>query len=536
VLTNPGVEVAELKEEAGAYPLVLVDEGRDDNYDITVDAGFLYLALLELNIQGEPDPDNPEVLVLTSNAVDCNCFGLKPGTEATLTIFSTPTEIETVIVEDDGTCPLLRGIIPGSVKEGEHTLQISGTFPNGDKAVLNQPVIVSATFRPPGIPETVPTDTVPRQTTRPLFSQLLEGIDLGSSDSANPSESEAMCMPTGGGSALAGSSERERVRLADLAKGHLGDLRTECDISVRVMGSHTVARMVVTSLPGVDKGVTPVWLRSSARWSARDVSWLTVTGGGHVDPGLAPVDNANEDALMNVLVGSGLPYPVSSLPELGPGEYVEVSLWGTTYVPGTIVFAVMTSDPVVLGSSVATETGEVQIQALVPLSAIVGGEHRIRLVGERSWPGMIELAGDHLRLTPETIAEISRFDPGTEVTVVVTGTALNGGRFESVRFVALPPTGPWWTLWLILVAALLGLGVRVAPSARARVRRFIAVALPMVLALPGMVLGWPSPVTAVGWWALGLGVLAAVLAAWGPYLTRPGRPRSDLAHPRRSRS
>ena len=103
-----------------------------DNYEVTTEVASLYVASITITIsetEGE----------LTSNDVECACAGLEPGSEVTLTMFSTPTVIATTTVDEDGECPFLNGTLP-SDETGTHTLELSSSFPNGDPALLSKSI------------------------------------------------------------------------------------------------------------------------------------------------------------------------------------------------------------------------------------------------------------------------------------------------------------------------------------------------------------------------------------------------------------
>jgi hypothetical protein len=230
-------------------------------------------------------------------------------------------------------------------------------------------------------------------------------------------------------------------------------------------------------------------------------------------------DGAEEDIVAHILEASGWQEnaPSQQVRPALESPYSVIDVQGSTYVPGSRVFAVMTSELMVMGSAVVSTEGDVSITVPLPLSSLSAGEHRIRLLGERSWPGMLTSTKDFVQLSADTITEITYFDPGTQVTVLIEGTAVDGGRYQVERVVTLPAPAPWWTLWLILVAALIGIVLRLAGRGSPAMRRLGSVALALGSALPGVVLGWLSTVTVVAWWALGLGVMATLVAALGPY-------------------
>jgi len=104
-----------------------------DNYEVSTQTASLYIASITITVS-ETDGE------LSSNEVECACVGLEPGSEVTLTMFSTPTVIAAGTVEDDGGCPLLKGTLP-SDETGTHTLELSSNFPNGDPALFSKSIL-----------------------------------------------------------------------------------------------------------------------------------------------------------------------------------------------------------------------------------------------------------------------------------------------------------------------------------------------------------------------------------------------------------
>jgi hypothetical protein len=149
----------------------------------------------------------------------------------------------------------------------------------------------------------------------------------------------------------------------------------------------------------------------------------------------------------------------------------------------------------------------------LPVEILPAGEHRIRVVGIRVIDGVTVDANGEVVLPDEVLAEIRRFDLGTDATVRVVGPNPDGGTHVALRIVPLDPTPPWWTLWFVFGAWLAGSIMRRQGRITTIRHRSIAAVAMLASALPAVILGWRATTTEVVWWGIGLTVLALVLAA-----------------------
>jgi hypothetical protein len=170
----------------------------------------------------------------------------------------------------------------------------------------------------------------------------------------------------------------------------------------------------------------------------------------------------------------------------------------------------------VIASAVVDDRGFVEIAGAFPADWLDAGEHRIRLVGIRALDGVsVDEAGE-VQLSDALMAEIQRFDLGTQSTIAVIGSNESGGTHAALRVVPLEPVAPWWTLWLILAGLLLVGGARYAGWLATPGRRWLGTAVVVGSSVPAVILGWLSTVTAVTWWGLALGVVASALSWFIP--------------------
>lgn len=288
---------------------------------------------------------------------------------------------------------------------------------------------------------------------------------------------------------------------------------------VEVLGARTGARFVVTEATLVDQVALMRAIESSIPTQAQN--FFAIDSLSTTNAPLTPRewDETDREAISEVFAASGLPAP-RNLTELNPEQFSQwllVQTRSSTYLPGTEVYLTLTSEPIVLGSAIVDEDGEAIISGTIPVELLTAGEHRIRLVGIRNLEGAYLDDEGKLQLTEELISEIERFDLGTQSTIAIIGEAGPDSGHVALRVVPLVPTAPWWTLWFLLGAAVIAGVVRLLPREKSKLRRWGSTALFLGAALPGIIIGWFSTVVAVTWWALGLGVLGAVLSAFGPY-------------------
>jgi len=229
-------------------------------------------------------------------------------------------------------------------------------------------------------------------------------------------------------------------------------------------------------------------------------------------------EDVEREGITEFFAASGLPEPVSlaDLDTTGFSQWIQVTGSADTYLPGSLVYLTLTSQPLVLASAQVASDGSVIVSGSLPVEWLTAGEHRVRLVGIRALDGVSVDDQGEVQLSDELMAEIQRFDLGTQSTIAVMGPNLTGGDHVALRVVPLVPEAPWWTLWFILLGFLLKVLARWRGWARTVGRRLTGALLVLASATPGVVLGWLSTVTSVVWWALGLGLLASVLSWFAP--------------------
>jgi hypothetical protein len=222
-------------------------------------------------------------------------------------------------------------------------------------------------------------------------------------------------------------------------------------------------------------------------------------------------------------VGLDAPRALIDLDLTGVNNWVSVSAEVETYQPGSTVFLVATSSPIVLATAEVDQFGRAQLAGAMPVEALGTGEHRVRVVGIRSLEGVSVDDTGEIQLSVELLEEIQRFDLGTQSTIALSGLNPEGGYHSAIRVVPLIPVAPWWTLWFILAGFVLALGTRYRRLLETNSRRLIAASGVVASALPAVIIGWVSTVTSVVWVGVLLGLVGAVISWFTPEQKKSAR-------------
>jgi hypothetical protein len=350
-----------------------------------------------------------------------------------------------------------------------------------------------------------------------LAGQARNGVGFDTIDFGLPDGSS----PSPGGTLSAGTRTLQQI-----SQEKFGGFSPGSSTTLEILGTRSAARFVLTETSQIDGLLLQRAIEESIPAQATDFFALH-----NVRPASQPImppawDANNRQAVADFFAASGLSAPRNLVDlELGGVQnWMLVEASASTYAPGTEVFLIVTSDPIVIGSTVVDNNGEAALVGTIPVDLLGLGEHRIRLVGIRSLDSAFVEADGSVGLTQDLLAEIQRFDLGTQSTIAVYGENPDGANHVALRVVPLLPVAPWWTLWLIGIAAVLGVAARFLARPARIWRRSASLALALGAIVPGVVLGWQSTVVEVTWWSLGLGLCAAVLAAFGPYRRSNERP------------
>jgi hypothetical protein len=195
---------------------------------------------------------------------------------------------------------------------------------------------------------------------------------------------------------------------------------------------------------------------------------------------------------IEIFSASGLAKPIS-LGELNfdnAKKWISVSASVSTYLPGTVIYLTVTTQPIIFGAAVVDKYGKAKFTGKLPIDLLEQGGHSIRLVGIRSLDGISTDGNGELVLSDEAISEIQNFDDGTKATVILSGSSISGGSQTVVREVPLDRNISWWTVWLAGLVGLLSLGLRFIRRPVSAGRKTASWILAFAAGVPAAVAGW----------------------------------------------
>jgi hypothetical protein len=316
---------------------------------------------------------------------------------------------------------------------------------------------------------------------------------------------------------------------SELAGEVLGGFAAGTGAIVQVTGARTTAQFIVDPTTiGDPLGLVTALDESSLRLTADFAMLRSADVTGRPADDLLLGGNVSYDARA-VFEAAGLARPVL-VDALGVGDatrWVIVTADADGYVPGSVVYLVVTTQPVIVAATVVSRDGAAQLVGAIPADLLPAGAHDLRVVGTRVLTGATANADGEIMLSARAMADIQRFDAGTWATVEINGTASDGGTASAVRVVLLGLDAPWWTVIALGALGLLLLGLLLwRRPAQGRWRVLAAVLVTLGIALPAIV-GWLARSYDVVTVGILVGLIAAVLA----FATRfAGVRRSESDH------
>jgi uncharacterized repeat protein (TIGR02543 family) len=288
---------------------------------------------------------------------------------------------------------------------------------------------------------------------------------------STPSGSAAATIDTGQGTrsqsadqspleALLSSKTLTRT-IDDLEQESIGGFRQGSSATIRVSGARTTGQFVFSGSQSIDTVAIAAALSESQVRQATNFAMLTtVTPIERVDWSKVATGGATSDAteLFNA-IGLTSPRTLADLPTKAAKYWLEIRGSATGYVPGTMVYLAVTTDPIILGSARVDAQGNVAIDGLLPIDLLEPAAHSIRIVGTRDLQGVTVGSDGEIHLTAATMNEIQEFDKGTNAIIELDGAGALGPHV-AVRLIALLHTLPWWVLWIFLGALTLAFIVR----------------------------------------------------------------------------
>lgn len=220
---------------------------------------------------------------------------------------------------------------------------------------------------------------------------------------------------------------------------------------------------------------------------------------------------------IEIFRASGLDKPknLGDLPTANASKWIQVQASAKTYLPGTIVYLAVTTQPIIFGEALVNKFGEAKLSGALPIDLLASGGHSIRIVGIRSLEGVSSDSAGEITLSDSAMAEIQKFDDGTMATVIMSGSTKTGGIQTAVREVPLEKDYAWWTVILALLVGLLSVVARFIRKPVGNKRRIALILVTAASGVPAAVIGWLT-VTYELWIGVGIALVFAVLQAlWG---------------------
>lgn len=409
----------------------------------------------------------------------------------------------------------------------------SGTTTQTLTITLSAAAVISSPSTPSSTPSPTPTPSVspsprpsvtatPRPTPRPSFTPW---VPRRPSPSATPTPSAAPA-PTPTPSAAASPNTIEKILagapsvtnaqsettaslpnsnnsgsntlakavkpIAEVAAEKISGFAPAAGLRIEVIGSRIAGQFVLTPGEAGDPiAIAKAIEESTARNKTEFTSITEVT---RILPPVADeVYSVRVDqSQIDMFAASGLAKPKSlaSMNFSNKTKWIKVKANANTYVPGTIIYLTVTTQPIIFAQAVVDKFGKANITGSLPIDLLENGGHSLRVVGVRSLSGVSTDKNGEIQLSDSAIGEIRQFDAGTKATVLLSGQSADGGLHTAMREIPLERPVAWWTVWLALILGLVTLIVRLVRRPVGTTRRLVTAIVAFAAGLPAAVLGW----------------------------------------------
>ena len=364
----------------------------------------------------------------------------------------------------------------------------------------------------------IPTTTLPRGTNTIESSGVVQPLTVASNEPQTANE--AVNDGTGGRNAF--GIDRltvKTVTLPQLAVERFSGFVPGTNLSIEVIGARTAGQFVVTpGGTGETLAIASAISESSKRLET-DFARIESSESSDVSP-TAVLDALRTplttETLMNrIFADSELSQPtrLTDLAIPAKGKWLNVKALASGYVPGSVVYLAITSEPIVFAEARVDKNGVARLEGGFPVEVAGVGGHRIRVVGIRQVYGVALDDAGSVQLSDEALATISEFDSQTSATVRISGPNIWGGFHSAVRIVPLRSPLPWWTLlllgWTVLLVLIAGLGRKLAGSRE----RIVATLVTILAAVPAQYLGWRDIEYVINFWGLVL-LIVGLATCW----------------------
>jgi hypothetical protein len=300
---------------------------------------------------------------------------------------------------------------------------------------------------------------------------------------------------------------------SELAGEAIGGFASGTGATVHVTGARTAAQFIVDPTTiGDPLALVAALDESSLRLTADFASLTSADVTDRPGNDLLLGGQVTSDARA-VFEAAGLARPVL-VDALGVGDatrWILVEADAEGYLPGSVVYLVVTTQPVIVAAATVDRDGSAELVGAIPANLFPAGPHDLRIVGTRVLTGATANSDGEITLSTQAMDDIQRFDAGTWATVEISGSAAGGGSASAIRVVLLGLETPWWTVIVLGGLGLLLLGLLLwRRPAQTRWRVLAAALVTAAIALPAIA-GWLSRSYDVVLFGVIVGLLAAIL-------------------------
>lgn len=330
--------------------------------------------------------------------------------------------------------------------------------------------------------------------------------------SASPSATTAPAT------AVAPAASTGQRSVGEIASESIGGFKPGAGLRIEVTGSRISGQFVVSPASIADPVALATAIEeSTARTKSNFAQVNSVVPALSAPQSSQIFDTPITTKVSEVFAASGLDKPrtVGDLKPSTKQKWLSVDASVNSYVPGSTVYLVVTTQPTILAAATVGKDGVASLEGLLPVDLLDAGGHNIRLVGTRLIDGVSADNAGNITLDDSAITEIKKFDEGTKATVALYGKSSTGSTMSAVREVYLDKFVAWWTVWLAAGIALLALFIRFLRRPAGFRRRMTTGIIAFAGGIPAFIIGWVTASYEL-WIGTGIGLaVAAIVLFWG---------------------
>ena len=363
---------------------------------------------------------------------------------------------------------------------------------------------------------TTPTSTTPTtRFTRPTTPSVPATTPVVK-PSATPKPT-ATATPAAAAAAAPAASTGQRS-VGEIAAENIGGFKPGAGLRIEVTGSRISGQFVVSPASIADPVALAAAIEESTSRTKSNFAQVNSVVPAPTAPQSSQIfDTPITKKVSEVFAASGLEKPrtIGDLNPTAKQKWLSVDASVNSYVPGSTVYLVVTTQPTILAATTVDKNGKASLDGLLPVDLLEAGGHNIRLVGTRLIDGVSADESGNITLDDSAITEIKKFDEGTKATVALYGQSSAGSTMSAVREVYLDKVVAWWTVWLAAGIALVALLIRFLRGPAGFRRRLTTSILAFAGGIPAFIFGWVTASYEL-WIGTGIGILAAAIALfWG---------------------